>query len=238
MPEAPVPSSTLELPTATAMHTSLASIQITSGTPSPSPFPTNTFLPPTSCPLPSGWILVPVQPGQTLGMLAAQYQISLSELIQANCLSSEVLPPNAILALPPISTNTIPPCGPPPWYVLYTVHAGEYPYKLSQAFGISLAQFLHANCMSTGDTLHVGQQVNVPNVATRTPPKTPTITLTNVIIIFSTDSLIQTQTPRPSGTPTLTSTWTPTPTWTNTSQPQPDTATPTATASPTSTNTP
>ena len=208
MPEAPLPTRTLELPTAT--HTSLASTQIPSGTPIPSETPvsspTYTFLPPTSCPLPSGWILVPVQPGQTLSMLAAQYQISIAELIQANCLVSEVLPPNAILALPPISTNTIPPCGPPPGYVLYTVHAGEYPYKLSQAFGISLAQFLHANCMSAGDTLHVGQQVYVPNVATRSPSKTPTITLTSVIIIFPTNTISQTQTSAPSETPLPTST--------------------------------
>lgn len=234
IPEAPVPTNTLVLLTAT--HTSMASVQTPSSTPIPSP--TNTFLPPTSCPLPPGWIVVQVQPGQTLATLAAQYKISLAELIQANCLYSEDLPPNAFLALPPISTNTIPPCGPPPGYVLHTVQAGEYPYKLSQAFGISLAQFLLANCMGSGDTLHVGQQVYVPNVSTRTPSKTPTITLTPVIIIFPTNTLFQTQTPVPSGTPVPTSTQTPTPTWTNTSQPQPDTATPTHTAFPTKTDTP
>ena len=234
IPEAPVPTNTLELFLAT--HTSMASLQIPSST--AVPFSTNTFLPPTSCPLPPGWIVVAVQPGQTLVSLAAQYQISLAELIQANCLYSEVLPPNAFLALPPISTNTTPPCGPPPGYVLYTVQAGEYPYKLSQAFGISLAQFLLANCMGAGDTLHVGQQVYVPNVSTRTPSNTPTITLTPVIIIFPTNTLSQTQTPVPSGTPVPTSTRTPTPTWTHTSMPQPNTATPTLTAFPTQTNTP
>lgn len=233
MPEAPMPTDTLDMvPTATSLP---ASVDIPTGTGSPSP--TNTFLTPASCPLPPGWIFVSVQPGQTLDWLAAQYHVSVSELRQANCLYSEDLPPNALLALPPISTNTITPCGPPPGYILYTVQSGEYPYKLSQAFSISLDQFLRANCLGAGDTLHIGQQVYVPNVPTRTPSKTPTITLTSVIIIFPTNTLMPTQTPAPSETALPTSTWTATPTWTSTPLPPPDTATPTVTATPTPTST-
>jgi len=234
LPEAPVSTSTLELVTITA--TTVANTQIPTDTAIPSP--TNIFLPPTSCPLRQGWIVIPVQPGQTLQSLAAQYHVSVSELKQANCLFSEDLPPNTLLALPPIPTNTVPPCGPPPGYVLYTVQPGEYPYKLSRAFGISLDQFLRANCMSTKDTLHSGQKVYVPNVATLAPSKTPTITLTPVIIIFPTNTQTPTQTPVSSATPVPTNTWTATPTWTSTSLPKLETATSTVTSFPTPTYTP
>ena len=244
MPEAPVPTNTLELVTSTPTSTFSAEIPTSTAVPSP----TQTFIPPTSCPLPTGWIIVAIQPGQSLQTLAVQYHSSVPDLMRANCLVSENLPPNALLALPPIPTNTVPPCGPPPGYVLYTVQPGEYPYKLSQAFGISLDQFLRANCMSTRDTLHIGQQVSVPNVATRTPSMTPTITLTSVIIIFPTNTLVPTQTPIPSETSIPSATWTSTatstpvptftPTWTSTPQPQPTTATPTITAFPTPTFTP
>jgi LysM repeat protein len=236
MPEAPAGTSTVELLAPTPAIPSV-SAQFPTSTAVPSP--TSTFITPASCPLPPGWILMPVQAGQTLGTLAVQYHISVSELKQANCLLTDDLPANALLALPPLPTNTaVPRCGPPPGYVLYTVKAGEYPYKLSQAFGITLAQFLQANCMRTGETLHIGQQVYVPNVATRAPSKTPTITLTSVIIIFPTNTLIPTQTPLPSETAIPTSTWTPTPTSTSTPIPPLDTATPTATAFPTPTYTP
>lgn len=233
LPEAPASTSTLELVTITS--TPAVKVQIPTDTEIPSP--TNIFLPPTSCPLRTGWVIVQVQPGQTLQSLATQYHVSVSELKQANCLFSEDLPPNALLALPPVPTNTAPPCGPPPGYVLYTVQPGEYPYKISRAFGISLDQFLRANCMSTSDTLHSGQRVYVPNVATRTPSKIPTITLTPVIIIFPTNTPISTQSPVPSNTPVPTSTWTSTPTWTSTSIPKLDTATPTNTSFPTPTYT-
>ncbi|GAB4419676.1 MAG: hypothetical protein Kow002_07470 [Anaerolineales bacterium] len=242
MPAAPAPTSTLEVVTTTP--TPVANQPEPTDTSAPTS--THAFIPPTSCPPPTGWIVAPVQPGQTLQTLSVQYRISVAQLMQANCLVSENLPPNALLALPPIPTNTVPPCGPPPGYMLYTVQPGEYPYKLSQAFGISLTQFLRANCMSTRDTLHIGQQVYVPNVATRTPSKTPTITLTSVIIIFPTNTRTPTQTATPSSTTIPSSTWTPTPTLTPTMTPtgtftppaQPKTATPTITAFSTQTFTP
>ncbi|MBU1661889.1 MAG: LysM peptidoglycan-binding domain-containing protein, partial [Chloroflexi bacterium] len=200
--------------------------------------PTETIPPPTSCPPPSGWVAITVQPGEDLLTLAARYKITREQLLAANCLFSNDLPTGSILYVPPVPTNTPVPCGPPAGWIRYTVQPGNTLYSLSQAYGVSLSQLQFANCMPANQyNLVTGQTLWVPNVVTRTPRATATPTLTPVIIIFPTltgtipatsttiapptSTNIPTSTDVPTGTPTGTATGTASP---------PPTATPPATA--------
>lgn len=184
--------------------------------------------PPTSCPPPSGWVAIKVQPFDTLDSLALQYKTTPELLSQANCLFSSNLAPGALLYVPPVATPTVVACGPPAGWVRYSVQAGNTLFSLSQAFGVSVAQLQQANCMPYSQTvINAGQQIWVPNVATRTP------TLTPISIIFPT--LTWTASPAPSTeTPLPPPTWTPSlppPTWTPSSTEPPPTPPPTATPS-------
>ncbi|MFZ5911112.1 MAG: LysM peptidoglycan-binding domain-containing protein [Chloroflexota bacterium] len=177
-------------------------------TPSLAATPSETLPPPpTSCPPPAGWVAIKVQPFDTLASLALQYKTTPELLRQANCLVSSDLTPDTLLYVPPVPTQTVVPCGPPPGWILYTVQAGNTMYSLSQAFGVSVAQLQQANCMPYYQTsIKTGQQIWVPNVATRTP------TLTPISIIFPTLTWTATTVPSATKTPTLEPTLPPTPT--------------------------
>lgn len=194
--------------------------------------PSATVPPPTTCPPPSGWIAITVQPGETLATLAQRYNTTTENLKVANCLFSNNLPTSSIIYVPPVPTKTSIPCGPPASWVRYTVRPGNTMYSLSQAFGVSISQLQFANCLSPNQyNLSTGQSIWVPNVATRTPRATATATLTPVIIVFP--SLTRTATPSP--TASLTPTGTDMPTSTNIPT---GTATRTATGVPSSTSPP
>jgi LysM repeat protein len=178
--------------------------------------PTATFPPPTSCPPPTGWIAITIQPGDDLVSLALRYQSTPENLLIANCLFSTDLPTGSILYVPPFPTQTSVPCGPPPGWVRYIVRPGNTIYSLSQAFGVSSTQLQFANCLSPNQyILPVGQSIWVPNYATRTPRATGTATLTPVSIIFPTVTRTATVTPTATKIPTSTVTNVPTSTATN-----------------------
>jgi hypothetical protein len=187
--------------------------------------PTATIPPPTSCPPPTGWIAITIQPGDDLVTLALRYHSTPENLLIANCLFSTDLLTGSILYVPPFPTQTSIPCGPPPGWVPYIVRPGNTIYSLSQAFGVSSTQLQFANCLSPNQyILPVGQSIWVPNYATRTPYATATRTLTPVSIIFPTLTRTATVTPTatnipPSSTvtnvPTLTATNVPTVTQTS-----------------------
>ena len=229
-------------PTATPTSQALAfTTETIASAPTISPTSTQTIAPPTSCPPPSGWVAITVQPGETLLTLAARYKTTREQLLAANCLFSDNLPVGSILYVPPVPTNTPVPCGPPPGWIRYIVQPGNTLYSLSQAYGTSLSQLQFANCMAVNQySLVTGQTIWVPNVATRTPRATATATLTPVVIIFPSVTGIVPATSTPTAPPTSTNvptvtivtnvpTGTPTGTATATSSPPP-TATPPATA--------
>lgn len=178
---------------------------------------TNTPVPPTTCPPPSGWVLVTIQVGDTLQSLAARYHTTPEFLAAANCLFSTELLPGYGIYVPPTSP-TAPPvaCGAPPGWIQYTVQPGDNLYQISLRYGITVAQLKQANCL-TSDTINAGQRLWVPNVPTMTPPVTP------IELEFGTG------TPEP---PTESPTDTPTPTVPTTAA---DTTEPTATETPTPT---
>ena len=235
-----------ETPTPTSFPTQIILVTQRPGeptyTPSPSPSPslTPTVVPPTSCPPPSGWSPIVVQPGDTLDTIAETYNTTPKTIQQANCLVGNNLIAGTIIYVPGAPPPTSVPCGPPPGWVYYIVKPGDTLYSIGRAHGVSVAQLQTANCLGSSTTIRVGQKLYVPNVPTIVPSPTPTIP--------------KSPTPEPSATltplpPSLTPTFippsnTPTaPTLTLTDTPGPATETPTSTATgstttPTTTNTP
>ena len=176
----------------------------------PSLTPTITLTPPptpANCPPPAGWIAYTVQAGDTVGQLAFSHNTAPITILQANCLPNDTLLAGSILYLPPAPTATSIPCGAPSGWVVYIVKSGDTLYRISQLYGITVAELQRANCLNT-TTIRVGQKLFVPPWApkTNTPTSTPTATGTE------SPTLLPTDTPTPSETPTPTPTDTPTPT--------------------------
>jgi len=59
-----------------------------------------------SCQLPSGWIGIIVQTGETLDTLALRYRVTKDSLKSGNCLISETLLAGTIIYVPPVPTST------------------------------------------------------------------------------------------------------------------------------------
>lgn len=75
-------------------------------------------------------------------------------------------------------------CTQPSGWITYTVRSGDNLYKISKAFGVTVAELQAANCLGNSTTIITGSKLWVPNVATITytptktekPTKAPTIT--------------------------------------------------------------
>jgi len=221
---------------------------------------TGVLLPtPTPCLPPIGWVPVSVGPGESLASLAQRFRTTVELLRKANCLFGDTLPPGSLVYVPPplpTPTAVVRRCGPPPTWIVHVVQRGENLFRLSLAYGVSVAQLQWANCLS-GTLIFAGQRLFVPPVAATntpfdwTPSPTPTATATATPSRTPTPSITPTPGPSPTATPTVPSpTATPTtplPTATFTATPTPTftatatatfTATATATPSPTPTPTP
>jgi LysM repeat protein len=185
---------------------------------------------PTNCPPPTGWLPYVVQSGDTLVKLAARFRITVARLEQANCLVTTDLLPGTVIYVPPspLPTSTpVPPvpCGRPAGWVPYIVQPGDTLYRLSVAYGTTVAQLQLANCLGSSTILHVGQILYVPPVA----PILPTSTIP--FPPLPTDIPTMTPVPQPSDTPTEAPTSIPT-------EPPPPTATDTPVEVPTDTAVP
>lgn len=167
----------------------------------PSPTATPTLPPsPTNCPPPAGWIVYAVQTDDTLEELATRYRLDIETLRQANCLDTDSLPPDSVLYVPPVSTRTPAPCGPPPGWVWHPVQPGDTLYRLSLAYGITVRQLQNANCMGNSTIIVVSKWIYVPPWA----PHTPSPTSTQVLTPTSTWTVITPYTPTSTPTDTLT----------------------------------
>jgi LysM repeat protein len=262
------PSATPSLPT------------LVSPSPTLSPLPTEAIASPTaltssvtptssdhlmpSCPQPVGWSVYNVQVGDTLPALAWRSGMTTFALMQANCLSSQVISPGQRLYVPPTFYATATPkpytCGPPlGWTYLYRVQPGDTLYSLSRRFGVGIEAIRQANCLDSYQ-IKAGRMLYMPwpplytstptPTATPIPPPTstatptpipttppPTLTYTPEVTLTPTATLTPTLTFTLTPTPTLT--FTPTPTLTPTETPVPPTSTPTPTFTPeTPTSTP
>lgn len=167
-------------------------------TPSPPPSPTLPP-PPPSCPSPAGWVPLRIQNGQTIESLARTYNLSVEELMQANCLLTRTLIPGTVLYVPPVATATRQACGVPVGWIPYTVQAGDTLYSLAKYYGVSVAQLQQANCLDSSTLIVIGQIIYVPNMPTRTPVMLMTATMTPSPIL-PTDTVTPSFTPSPSNT--------------------------------------
>ena len=211
----------------------------------PLPVPTGTATPIPMLPhclhRPAHWLPYQVRAGDSLTSLAVSTGATVAELMRANCLATSQLEPGMTIYLPP-EPPPRPTCGPPLWWVRYTVQPGDTMFALSIKTGTTVANIMSANCLS-GSHLVAGRQIYLPvlpppNTPTR-PPATatfePSPTQTSLPPTETATAVPATSTPTaapptftPTGTPTVTATLpTPsaTPTLTVTSMP---TLTPTA----------
>jgi LysM repeat protein len=140
---------------------------------------------PTNCTPPAGWLPYVVQPGDTLEKIASLNQADPLELQQANCLQDATgLLPGKVLYVPPVPTPTqllVPshtpaPCSRPRNWIVYVVQPGDTLYRLSLAYGVSVAELQRANCMGSSIFLQVGKPLYVPPWPAQTPlPTIPVI---------------------------------------------------------------
>ncbi len=189
-------------------------------------FPTATVIassiPPTACTPPSGWVLVMIQPGDTLDSIALRHNTTAANLMSANCLASSDIQAGYGIYAPPSPILTPFVCKPPYGWVQYTVRPGDNLYRISLLYRITVTQLKQANCLAS-DFIAAGQKLWVPNTVTSTPPVTP------INIEFDTPTTEPTDTPTPTATATETPSATPTSTETATASP---TATPTTPPAP------
>jgi len=185
-----------------------------------------TFVQPTSCTIPAGWIPITVGVNDTIYSIAERYKTTADNLDTSNCLNNILPVAGSVLYVPPVPTVTVIPCGPPSsWIKAHSVKAGENLYRISLLYRTTVAQLQSANCMGSSTIIHVGQLLWVPNVPTSTPGITITaINTATSTVNFSTPTNTATNTPDFS---------TPTATFIVTSSPVP-----TATTAPTQTLTP
>jgi LysM repeat protein len=234
-------------PTATPFLPTLASPSTTfTPTPTPAPPPTEAAISPTPsataiptitptpsdhlmpiCPQPVGWFIYTVRQGDTLPALAWRAGMTTYALMQANCLSSQIVSLGQRLYVPPTFYATATPrpyrCGPPlGWTYLYRVQPGDTLYALSRRFGVGIEAIRQANCLSSYQ-INIGQVLYMPQPPLYTSTPRPTSTLT--------------PTPTPTLAPTLTSTAAPTLAPTGSPPPTP-TDTPIPTVIPTTSLTP
>lgn len=212
----------------TATSTDLPTFTPAPGLDTPTAFATNTSTPPSSsCPPPSNWTPIIIQPSDTLDGLASKYRVSKDALRSANCLLSDNLIAGTIFYVPPAPTSTPVACSPGAvgWVKNYTVKPGDTLYSIATNHYTNVNLLKSVNCRAS-DRIYSGEVLWVPNVATRTPIPTslpgvtitpyPTDPLTETALPFTATvsptntSVPATSTTAPSPTPVSTSTASPT----------------------------
>ncbi len=108
-----------------------------------------------------------VKSGDTLGKIAVQYSISLSELMKRNNLSNHMIFPGQKLI---VSNSSSSADKPEPTHTVstpkstYTVKAGDTLSHISSKVGMTIQQIKDLNGL-TKDTIYIGQQLNTSKTA-------------------------------------------------------------------------
>lgn len=166
-------------------------------TPTLTPLPTST---PTDTPLPP--LIHVVQRGEVVGIIARQYGVTTSAILEANRLAEDdyirvgqeliiprptptaqpnVQPTEAVTTLP---SETPPPSGPPPAVPeeqVYTVQSGDTLSSIAKDFDTSVSLLMDRNNITDPSLLQIGQVIIIPR-GTPTPLPTPTFRPTNTPI--------------------------------------------------------
>lgn len=118
---------------------------------------------------PEGWVPYTVKGGDNLTFLANRGGTTVSKIAEVNCLESEVIVIGAELYVPADSLRTDIPllqCGTPvpnDW-VLYEVQPGDNLSTLAQRGGVSIADVMGVNCLSS-ETIVIGAKLYLPESA-------------------------------------------------------------------------
>jgi LysM repeat protein len=161
-------------------------------TSTPTVTPTSTFTPtalPTDTPTPEVTIYI-VRPGDTLSIIAAQFDVTVEAIMGANGLTNHMIQVGQELMIPveggaPTATSV--PEGTPspqgtgePETITYVVQVGDTLTEIAERFNVSVAAIMEANDIADPDSLSEGQELVIPGPVslTETPgiggPPTPT----------------------------------------------------------------
>lgn len=106
-----------------------------------------------------------VQPGETLGLIATRYGVSIAALVQANNISNpSLLYSGQQLVIPGGGTNSGPATQPPPTPSnpgSHVVQRGETLFRIAVHYGITVDALRAANGIS-GNTIYTGQTLTIP----------------------------------------------------------------------------
>ena len=120
--------------------------------------------PETGCIPPKGWSVYRVHNGDTITLLADQFQIERATLMSINCIESDIAPGDTIYLPVPDATNPPPTCGPPPTWVLYPLEKGDSLSRLAERLDVDEPSLWHANCIDIHTVLQPGMSIYVPPV--------------------------------------------------------------------------
>ncbi len=210
--------------------------------PPTSPPDTPTPVPPTPTPAqvalatpPAGSGVYVVQEGDTLSQIAAQFGITMEDLMAANGLTeADIIHPGQELIIPGVQvptpeppTPTPPPPTPPPGATVYVVQEGDTLIQIAAQFGVTVEDIMAANGLTDAALIQVGQELIIPVSASPTEPlleptgTPPIIAPPTETAVLPGPTLPVLPTDTPSVTPTLLPTSTPEPTPTPTATPRP-----------------
>jgi LysM repeat protein/uncharacterized protein YvpB len=107
-----------------------------------------------------------VQPGETLGQIAAEYNTTVADLAQANQLSN----PNMILAgttliVPDSSTPPPAPASGGTDVRIYVVQTGDTLFEIAEKYGMTVDALAQANNLANPNLIVVGSQLKIPAVS-------------------------------------------------------------------------
>ncbi|MCD6401652.1 MAG: LysM peptidoglycan-binding domain-containing protein [Anaerolineales bacterium] len=196
------------------------------------------------CTPPEGWIPISIGSGIILELISEVYNISIEDIIAANCLdSTDIGALDVLYVYAPTPTISIFQCGPPEGWITYKVKSGDNLFRIGLSYGVTVSELQFANCLGNSSLIITGQILYVPNVIPITIAPTPTRTkkpkkTPKVKHPTPTPTQAITYTSTPSPTPTQAITYTSTPSLTLTATPISTTPTPTLTFTETPTFTP
>lgn len=119
---------------------------------------------------PEGWVAHTVQPGDNLTFLATRGGTTVPEIVEVNCLTSEIIVIGTQLYVPSDSLRTDIPllqCGSdiPEGWTLYEVQAGDTLSTLAERSKVSLADVMAVNCIDSdsSNTIVIGSKIYLPS---------------------------------------------------------------------------
>lgn len=133
-----------------------------------------------AAPREDGSIVHVVGPGQSLWVIAARYEISLSQLLLYNNLQEDSLITAGDELLIQLAEGQEPPPTPTP-RPFHVVREGETPWTIAAIYGLTLEEFYWLNQMTEFDVIHAGNEVRVALMPGEAPPPTPTPQLAHVV---------------------------------------------------------